>query len=411
MSDRQMEYLIVGGGIGGLSAALALGRAGIPVHLVEQAHEFAEIGAGLQMGPNAVRSMDRLGVWEAVDKVAVRPRNAVIRDIDSGEVLTVIDFGQPWLDHYGYPYVVVHRHDLLEILVEACREIDHVTLEVNRRVVEVREGPEEATVVFENGDTYRAKTVIGADGVRSKVRILHEDTDPVFSTHVAYRGTVPIESVTADIEMEDMTLWMGPGRHFIHYPVRGGSLYNLVAVFESKWFLDGRSDWGDRQEFEEAFAPSCATVHELLALMQDHRKWPTFDREPLETWRTPHTVLLGDAAHAMLQYLGQGACQALEDSLVLARSLAEESSRQDALADYEQQRIARTTRCQKSARPWGALWHAKDMTTIALRNRVFRAREATDYSEADWLYQDAVGPVPWENASTTPPSSSSTGEL
>jgi 3-hydroxybenzoate 6-monooxygenase len=382
MTTRTLDVLVVGGGIGGLSTALALGRAGLDVHLVEQAREFAEIGAGLQMGPNAVRAMDRLGIWEQVDAVAVRPRNGVIRDIDSGEVLTVIDFGQPLLDHYSYPYVVVHRHDLLEILVAACRELPNVTLEVRKRVVE-------------DGDAYSATTVIGADGIRSRVRALHDDSDPVFSTHVAYRGAVPIERVTADIDLADMTLWMGPGRHFIHYPVRGGDLYNLVAVFESSWYLEGRPDWGERAEFEEAFAPSCAPVHELMALMNDHRKWPISDREPLATWRTAHTVLLGDAAHAMLQYLGQGACQAMEDSLVLARSIVQEPSREAALADYEAQRIDRTTRCQRSARPWGALWHTGDPTTLALRNRVFRARRPDDYSEADWLYQDAVGPVPW----------------
>ncbi|GAA1165014.1 3-hydroxybenzoate 6-hydroxylase [Ornithinimicrobium humiphilum] len=404
MTSRTLDVLVVGGGIGGLSTALALGRAGLDVHLVEQAREFAEIGAGLQLGPNAVRAMDRLGVWEQVDAVAVRPRNGVIRDIDSGEVLTVIDFGQPFVDHYGYPYVVVHRHDLLEILVAAARELPNVSLEVRKRVVEVREGADVATVVFEDGDEYVARTVIGADGIRSRVRALHDTSEPVFSTHVAYRGAVPIERVKADIDLADMTLWMGPGRHFIHYPVRGGDLYNLVAVFESSWYLEGREDWGERAEFEEAFAPSCAPVQELMSLMNDHRKWPISDREPLTTWRTDHTVLLGDAAHAMLQYLGQGACQAMEDSLVLARSIVSQPSREAALADYEAQRIDRTTRCQRSARPWGALWHTADPTVLALRNRVFRARRADDYSEADWLYQDAVGPVPWETTPALTPS-------
>lgn len=391
MAVRHFETLIVGGGIGGLSAALAMGRAGRTVHLVEQAEEFSEIGAGLQLGPNATRSMDSLGIWDKVREMAVQPRAGVVMDAVSGERLTSINFGNNFVDRYGHPYVVAHRHDLLEILVEACTNTPGVTLENNRRVVQVRESDEVATVTFDNGDSYTADVLVGADGIRSRVRQLHDESEPNFTGHVAFRGALPVDQVALDVEMDDMILWIGPHMHLIQYPVRRGELYNQVAVFESGWYAEGRDDWGSPEEFSEVFAPACNAVHNSLALITDHRRWPIFDRDPIESWSTPHTVLLGDSAHAMRQYLAQGACQAVEDALVLTRALQSSESAAMAFKDYESARIERTTRCQLAARPWGDLWHTEDPTTVALRNRYFRMRAEDDYSEFDWLYKDQVG--------------------
>lgn len=391
MTTTHFSTLIIGGGIGGLSTALAMGRAGRTVHLAEQAEVFSEIGAGLQLGPNATRSMDRLGILQEVLDIAVRPRAGIVMDAISGERLTSVDLGNALMERYGYPYVVAHRHDLLEILVAACRRTPGVTLENNRRAVDVTDADGVATVTFDNGDTYTADVLVGADGIRSRVRQLHDDSEPLFTGHVAYRGTLPVDQVTLDVEMDDMILWMGPGMHLIQYPVRRGELYNQVAVFESRWHEQGREDWGSLAELTEAFAPACKKVLDSLELITDHRRWPIFDRDPIASWTTPHTVLLGDGAHAMRQYLAQGACQAMEDALVLVRSLESNEDSTLAIKDYEATRIERTTRCQLAARPWGDLWHTEDPTTIALRNRIFRMRAEDDYSEFDWLFGDFVG--------------------
>lgn len=385
------DVLVVGGGIGGVAAGIALAQSGRTVHLVEQASEFGEVGAGLQLGPNAIRSLDRLGAWAPLRDLAVTPRSAMIMHAVTGERLTRIDYGHAFLDRYGYPYVVAHRHDLHDVLVELARVQPRLTLEVNRRVTTVEEGPDFATVTFEDGDVFTAPLVIGADGIRSKVRELQDRSEPLFTGQVAYRGTVPMADADLGFDPSDMILWIGPNRHLVQYPVRGGELYNQVAVMESKWHAASREGWGGREELAEVFADSFETVQASLALFDNHEIWPIFDRDPLATWTTPHTVLIGDAAHAMRQYLAQGACQALEDVLVLTHSLATEPDQQAAFATYEQRRVAKAAKCQLVARPWGDLWHTEDQLLQVVRDRYFRARTDDDYSEFDWLYLDHVG--------------------
>jgi len=389
---NQHDILVVGGGIGGLATALALGQAGHVVHLTEQAPAFGEIGAGLQLGPNAVRSLDRLGVWNSLKDLAVTPRSCLIMDAVSGERLTRIDYGVPFVERYGYPYVVAHRHDVHNQLLAAAEMVPTITMEKNCRVEQVQEGADGATVRFTNGTSMTARIVVGADGIRSRTRLLHDDSEPLFTGQVAFRGTVPMAEVNLGFDPTDMVLWIGPRRHLIQYPVRGGDLYNLVAVMESHWFKAGREDWGSRAELDEVFADSCETVKATLALFDNHKAWPIYDRDPLPTWSTDHTVLIGDAAHAMRQYLAQGACQALEDALVLSQEVTNQLDRpRQAFAQYQARRHKLTTKCQLVARPWGDLWHTPDQTMQVLRNKYFRLRDEDDYSEFDWLYLDNVG--------------------
>lgn len=390
MSDTP-EILVIGGGIGGVAMARALGLAGREVLLIEQAQEFGEIGAGLQLGPNAVRSLDRLGVWEDLRPLAVTPRSTIIMDAVHKDRLTRLDFGERFIERYGYPYVVAHRHDLLDALVAAAASTPGVTLRTKSRAVEVEEGSDHAIVRLEDGSTLRSAVVIGADGIRSQVRKLHDDSEPLFTGQVAYRGTVPMADADLGFDPTDMILWIGPHRHLIQYPVRGGELYNQVAVFESGWAKEGREGWGEREELAEVFADACDTVLASLALFDNHKVWPIYDRDPITSWTTPHTVLVGDAAHAMRQYLAQGACQALEDALVLTDALVDHAIPEDAFRAYQDRRIAKTTKCQVVARPWGDLWHTADPMVIAVRDRYFRLRADDDYSELDWLYSDHVG--------------------
>jgi salicylate hydroxylase len=390
---NEHDILVIGGGIGGMATALALGLAGRTVHLAEQAPAFSEIGAGLQLGPNAIRCLDRLGAWDSLKEHAFFPRSCLFLHAVTGERLTRIDYGTPFAEHYGYPYALAHRHDVLNALLAAARKIPAVTLETNRQAETVTEGPGGATVTFADGSATTARVVVGADGIRSRVRLLHDDSEPLFTGQVAFRSAVPMADVNLDLDPADMVLWIGPNRHLIQYPVRGGDLYNMVAVMESHWFAQGRDDWGSRAELEEVYADSCEPLKTVLSLYDNHTPWPIYYRDPLPTWSTEHTVLIGDASHAMPPYLAQGACQALEDALVLAQELTRSPSGQpgDAFARYEARRIPLATKCQDVARPWGDLWHSRDRTTQVLRDKYFRLRADNDYSELDWLYQDNVG--------------------
>jgi 3-hydroxybenzoate 6-monooxygenase len=379
--------LVVGGGIGGMATALSLARFGHPVALVEQAPQFSEIGAGLQIGPNATRVLDKLGLFGKLSSVAVHPRRAVVRDAITAEVLTCLDLGPEFASRYGYPYVVAHRSDLLSILLEACRNEPLLRLENNRVVTDVREHADHAAVDFADGDTYTADVVIGADGIKSRVRQLLDTSDPVFSGHIAHRGTIGIQDVHTEVSSQDVVLWIGPGIHLMQYPVRRGELYNQVAVYESPRHAAGDENWGDEDEFDAMFAPACPAVRAAIRQIDSSRTWPIFDRDPISSWSTAHTVLIGDAAHPMLQYLGQGACQALEDALALAHALSKhpgDNSR--AFKHYEDARLELASRCQRVARPWGRTWHTTDIAMLALRNRVFRMRADADYTDLDWLY-------------------------
>lgn len=386
-SNLAADVLVVGGGIGGLATALAVARAGRHVRVVEQAQEFGEIGAGLQLGPNAMRVFDRLGVYDAVARSAVFPSRGVFRDAVDGSTLTVIDFGESFRSRYGYPYVVAHRRDVLDALLAACRAEPRIVLENDRTVVVARETSDAAEVVFANGEIYGANVLVGADGIRSRVRHLLDDTDPTFSGHVAYRGAIAIEDVPGEVSSDEILLWIGPGMHLMQYPVRSGTMYNQVAVYERP---DGYAEpVGDLDEFDAAFSGACDEVRSSVALIDTSRGWPVCDRAPLARWSTDRSVLVGDAAHAMLQYLGQGACQALEDALELGAALERHPhDRALAFEVYEQVRRPVASRCQSIARPWGALWHTEDPMLLALRNRVFRMRDADDYSDLDWLYAE-----------------------
>lgn len=387
MPRKHVDLLIAGGGIGGLATALALARTGRKVHIIERAPEFGEIGAGLQIGPNATRALDQLGLLEEVMKTAVTPRRGVFFDAVTGEELTSIEFGEAFKERYGYPYIVTHRRDLLDALLTACKAEPHVTLSNNCSLVDIREDPDRIVVRFEDGESWDCGMVVGADGIKSMVRTLIDDSGPVFHGQVAFRGTVPTTQVADFVSQEDVALWIGPGVHLMQYPVRSGNLYNQVAVIESARYAEGRDDWGTVEEMREAFAGTCAAVQRSIAQIDVSRGTPVMDREPSETWSTNRAVLVGDAAHAMLQYLGQGACQALEDALALAThlGLAKDDPRA-AFRAYEVDRVTRATKCQRVARPWGALWHTRDETTRALRNRYFKQRATDDYTELDWLY-------------------------
>lgn len=394
---RHVPVLIVGGGIGGLATALSLARNGQRVHLVERATEFAEIGAGLQFGPNASRALDALGVLQDVLPLAVTPARAVMRDARTGRALTTLDLSHPFAERYGYPYLVLHRHDLLEKLLEHCRRHPLITLETRRAVTDVTLRADEATVSCADGTGFETTALIAADGMHSVLRRHVINDTAACSGYVAYRGTITADQAGQAAEDTSVVLWIGPGIHLMQYPLRRGELYNQVAVFRSHRDHDGHDEPDTRgrpEELDAAFADACGPVRAAVTRIRRDRYWSMCDRAPAATWTSGPLVLIGDAAHPMLQYLGQGAGQALEDAVELGHRFqlhtrSDGLDLQRAYGDFERARLSRTARCQTSARPWGELWHTDDPMVLALRDRLFTQRPTDDYHELDWLYAPA----------------------
>jgi|HubBroStandDraft_3_1064219.scaffolds.fasta_scaffold08709_4 2-polyprenyl-6-methoxyphenol hydroxylase-like FAD-dependent oxidoreductase len=393
MNTTFAPVLVVGGGIGGLAAALSVARHGRPVRVLERADEFAEIGAGLQFGPNASRALAALGVFDDIRPLAVAPRRGVMRDAVGGGVLTELDLGPGFQDRYGYPYLVLHRGDLLDALVARCRADDLITLEAGRNVTGAQVRADGATVTCADGQVYETEALIAADGLHSRLRSEIIDDTAVCSGFAAYRGTVPMSEAPGTVTADEVTLWVGPGIHVIQYPVRGGEVCNQVAVFRSERYHAGHTgpgEWGTAEELDRAFANTCVPVRAAVARIGRDRYWPMYDRSPVASWFSGRLLLTGDAAHPMLQYLGQGACQALEDAVELGYRLELHGSDIGAAyREFQEARLPRTARCQTVARPWGDLWHTGDPLTVALRNRLLAKREPDDYTEVDWLYAAA----------------------
>jgi salicylate hydroxylase len=390
-TDTTAEVVVVGGGIGGLANAYALATAGHRVRVLERAAEFAEVGAGLQMAPNATRILREWGLLDRVVEAGVTPQRLVFRDALTGEELTRLELGVDFLERYGAPYVVIHRSDLLTILVDACREAG-VELVPGTGVDDVEAGPNGA-VVHAGEARLDADVVLAADGLRSTLRGKFSDDEPVSSGYVAYRGAFPVSELTLELDersFEEVVVYLGPGCHLVQYPLRRGEIFNTVAVFESPAFARGEADWGGPEELDAAFAGACEPVRRGLASLWRDRRWPMYDRLPIGTWVSGRLALTGDAAHPMLQYLAQGACQAIEDAHCLSTEVAKTAvdgtvDWDTALATYQELRTVRTAQVQTTARVWGDIWHVDGIARL-LRNALFTDRDVADHKYVDWLY-------------------------
>lgn len=385
---RESSITICGGGIGGLAAALALARSGRTVRVLEKAAEFGEIGAGLQLAPNASWALDRLGVLDAVRVDAVAPSRLLWMDAHSGEQLTSLDLGAPFIERYGFPYLVMHRSDLLDALLAAAQQNDQITLETNKEVSAVEDRGTSALVRCADGSEYESEIVVGADGLWSTIRASFvADGDAICSQYVAYRGAIPMSEMSEHAGLDNVMLWTGPDMHLVQYPLRRGELYNQVVVFKSERYTREPADWGTPDELDAHFSGGAPLVASALSKIKRNRRWPMFDRLPVTQWIDNRVVLLGDAAHPMLQYLAQGAAQALEDGVVLADALdMHQSDVAAGLHAYQAERYARTSRVQTLAREWGEYWHMHPGPQLASRDAMLRARATTDYSDTDWFY-------------------------
>lgn len=384
---HRIPLLIIGGGIGGLATALAAAQAGTPVQVLEKSAEFAEFGAGLQLAPNATRVLDQLGIFEPIKLCATFPQRLVMMDAVSGKEITSLDLGPKFLKHFGYPYIVMHRGDLLKAELDACRDNHNIRLEASKEVVHIDDLTSGARVTCSDGSVYECDALVAADGLWSRTRkLIHDDGDPICSQFVAYRGTIPIAEAPPDSELDAMVIWVGPDLHFVQYVVHHGTLFNQVAVFRSYRYTEDSDNWGTVDELDEHYSKMCPRVRTAVAKIKRNRRWPMLDRLPIPSWTRNHITLLGDAAHPMLQYIAQGACQALEDAACLGESLKHHTKEPaQAFATYQQQRIPRTARVQQAARFFGDLKHIHGVG-IALRNALLAKRTSDDFEYFDWLY-------------------------
>ena len=388
-AGSDLPIIIAGGGIGGLAAACALARKGFPVRLLEQSAEFREVGAGIQLGPNMFRALEKLGLKQRVLDDAYQPPAQEMRDALSGEVITRIPLGEAYRARFGQPYALTHRADLHAALLAACQASGRVTLENDRRVVDFVDCRDGVTVQLASGEAIAGRALIGCDGMWSRIRErIVGDGPPLRSGHIAYRAVLRRADVPDDLWRPDMALWVGPRSHFVHYPLRRGELFNLVAVFHSDHYVEGWNAEGSREVMWRHFEMQRPEVRRLLERIETWRMWVLCDREPIKQWSRGNVTLLGDAAHPMLQYLAQGACMALEDAVRLADSAAATpDDLQGAFRAYQEQRYLRTGQVQIMARVYGEVYHARGVAA-ELRNRMLAARTPQDgYEALAWLYE------------------------
>lgn len=379
--------IISGGGIAGLAAAISLAQRGLPSIVLEQARQFEEVGAGLQLGPNGMRAIEALGVKEALMPKLVAPRAVSIRDGVTGRVLTEVPLGRNIVERFGQPYHVVHRADLLAALVETAQGLPLIRLETNRQVTGFSEDGRGIRVNLDTGRSETAPALIGADGIRSAVRKGLVGDDPIaFANCTLYRGLVARRKAPAAAQVDDVTLWLCPGGHVVHYPVSGGDKVNIVAAFDNHWHEPGWGSHGSKRALVTAFGKVAPALAEVLDATDRWLKWAAADREPVTTWGKGRVTLIGDAAHPVLPFLAQGAAMALEDAVVLGRKI--EVNRDFALAfrQYEAERQPRTAMMRQQTRRVGKAYHAKGVVRAARNVILGLMTPERSYRQMQWIY-------------------------
>ena len=387
-----MRAIVVGAGIGGLTAALALRAVGVDVVVYEQADALREVGAGIQLAPNATRLLHRLGLADALGGVGVKPEAIEHKRWQDGRILLRQPLGAMCEKTFGAPYYHLYRPDLLGVLADALPALPAGIVRLGHRCVALAQDADSVTLTFDNGDTARAPIVVGADGIHSTIRaLLLGPESPRFSGSIAYRGLVPAERV-AHLQLPRYSNgWLGPDRHFVHYFVGAGArLLNFVAIVPARdWRIESWSATGEVADALAEFDGWHPTVRTIIAAADRTHRWALYDREPLETWSVGRVTLLGDAAHAMLPFMAQGACQAVEDAVVLARCLtaAGPDAVADALRQYETLRKPRVWDVQRASWRNATTYHLPDGESQRERDAGWAASAARGpYSERGWLF-------------------------
>ena len=388
-AEKTGRILIAGGGIGGLAAALGLAQKDHRVLVLEKAPAFGEIGAGIQLGPNAFHAFDYLGVGEAARKMAVYIDSLRLMDALSAEEIAHVDLGEPFRARFKNPYAVAHRGDLHGVLLRACREHDKIELAGNSEVLGYEQEESHVTARLASGKTQAGSGLIGADGLWSNVRKqVVGDGPPRVAGHTTYRSVIPTEQMPEDLRWNAATLWAGPKCHLVHYPLSGWKVFNLVITCHN----DAREPAAGvpiaKPEVMQRFLHVHEKARKIIHTGNEWRYWVLCDRDPVENWVDGRVALLGDAAHPMLQYMAQGACMALEDAVCLSHMVAAfPGDLVRALEAYRARRVLRTTRVQLQSRAMGDHVYHPDGAHAQLRDAIIRAKSQEDwYATLEWLY-------------------------
>ena len=387
---RSDPIIIAGGGIGGLAAALALARKGFQVIVLERAPRYQEIGAGIQLGPNAFHAFDHLDLGDAARAIAVFIDQLRLMDAISAEEITSIDLTSTFRRRFGNPYAVVHRGDLHGILLRACAAHSGITLRSDCDVTGYDQSGDEVVARLKSGERIRGCLLIGADGLRSRIRQQAvNDGPPRIAGHTTYRSVIPTEQMPEDLRWNAATLWAGAKCHLVHYPLSGWKVFNLAITCHNDPSEAFAAKPVSHDEVMEGFRDVHPRAKAIIHHGRDWKAWVTCDREPTDRWIDGRVVLLGDAAHPMLQYFAQGACMALEDAVWLAELLGEmPDAFEHALEKYRQVRLTRTARVQLQARELGThVYHPAGVHAL-LRNELIRATSLEKFCDnLAWLYE------------------------
>jgi len=387
MAEESSRIIVVGGGIGGLAASLALARQGFEVTVLEQAPEIGEIGAGIQLGPNAFSAFDALGVGEKARGRAVYVDEMIMHDAIDGSLVGRIPTGEAFRKRFNNPYAVIHRVDIHSSLLEGAQETGRIEFKTSTRIERVEQDETGVTAWDQNGVAHRGVGLIAADGGKSVVRAQYVNDPPRITGHVVYRAVIDKADFPKDLQWNAASLWAGPKCHLVHYPLRGGEQYNVVVTFHSRKAEEWGVTDGSKEEVQSYFQDVCPKARQLIDLPKSWRRWATADKEPIETWTFGRVTLLGDAAHPTTQYMAQGACMALEDAVTLGEALrVNQNDVARALQLYQACRTTRTARIVLSGREMGRIYHAAGIER-KIRNSLWKGRETERFYDAvEWLY-------------------------
>jgi len=389
MTQSSLPVLVAGGGIGGLAAALALVRQGFRVQVFEQAAEIGEIGAGIQLGPNAFHALDALGVGEKARGRAVYTDYLIMHDAIDESLVGRVETGEAFRARFGNPYAVIHRVDVHLSLLEGAQETGQVEFHTSTRIVAIEQDETRHTVtaIDQNGKRWQGQALIGADGVRSVLREQYVNDPPRVTGHVVYRAVVDKADFPAELQWNAASLWAGPKCHLVHYPLRGGEQYNVVVTFHSREQEEWGVKDGSKAEVESYFQGISPKARQLIELPKSWKRWATADKEPIDTWFFGRATILGDAAHPTTQYMAQGACMAMEDAVTLGEALRVTGNDwAQALPLYQKNRVTRTGRIVLSGREMGRIYHATGVERL-IRNSLWKGRSQERFYDAiEWLY-------------------------
>ncbi|KAA0916626.1 3-hydroxybenzoate 6-monooxygenase [Aquicoccus porphyridii] len=383
------RVLIAGGGIGGMATAIGLAQKGIRSVVLEKSPELGEIGAGIQLGPNAFHAFDYLGVGDAAREMAVYIDNLRLMDAMSGDEITRIPLEDAFRKRFGNPYAVVHRGDLYGVFLRANRAHELVELRSGAEVIDYDQDAQGVTAILAGGARVRGRALIGADGLWSNIRKrVIGDGAPRVSGHTTYRSVIPTGEMPEDLRWNAATLWAGPKCHIVHYPLSGWKLFNLVVTYHNDAAEPVAGKPVGHDEVRKGFEHVAPVARQIIDKGKDWRLWVLCDRDPALNWVDGRVALLGDAAHPQLQYMAQGACMAMEDAVCLAAQVDGRFDDIEAvLQDYQAKRRLRTARIQLQSREVGNHVYHPEGAHAELRNAVMRARGPEEwYDEIAWLY-------------------------